>query len=354
MQLAVLLGDHLVLARRSAPASGSPAAAPASRCGPSRPAPGRTPRSRRPACRRSSRRRSGPGPRSTSLEANDSDRVAAETTSAAIRRVRSANAGRRRIVQAATGKTAARTRVSSSGSPKFRSARLPLDVEIRAAPTTREPNSSGRSAASPMIVMPPIEWPTSTTGPRGTRASRTAARSRASCSIVEFSECPRPGRAVAALVVEDQPRVGTVPVRGGQLGGEGPPLEVQRGHRQRVAVHEDDGQRRVRRGRSPRPPAGRRRRSAPARSGPRPGRPDRAGRPRAAPPRSARSAVVTSAVSSAARTRRPAIRLTATPTAVPAAARPTTAPTMPGGVRRSPCARPCAIRRHPPSRRSAG
>ena len=59
----------------------------------------------------------------------------AETRSAATRRVRSANAGRRRIVHAATGKTAARTRVSSSGRPKFRSARLPLEVEISAAAT---------------------------------------------------------------------------------------------------------------------------------------------------------------------------------------------------------------------------
>ena len=45
-----------------------------------------------------------------------------------------------------------------------------------------------------MIVMPPIEWPTSTTGPRGTRASSTAARSRASCSIVECSAVPAAGR----------------------------------------------------------------------------------------------------------------------------------------------------------------
>ena len=63
-----------------------------------------------------------------------------------------------------------------------------------------------------MTVMPPIECPTRTTGPRGTRASSTAARSRASCSMVECSAAPRPGGAVPALVVEDQPRVGRCPL----------------------------------------------------------------------------------------------------------------------------------------------
>ena len=128
---------------------------------------------------------------STSDEANDSDRVTAETRSPARRRVRSARAGRHRMVQAATGKNAARTRVSSSGSPKVSSARLPLDVDRSATAATFVPNSSGRRAASPMIVMPPIECPTRTTGPDGTRASRTAARSRASCSIVDRSAAPR-------------------------------------------------------------------------------------------------------------------------------------------------------------------
>jgi hypothetical protein len=50
---------------------------------------------------------------------------------------------------------------------------------------------------------------------------------------------------VAALVVEDQPGVGAVPVGRRQFGGEGAALEGPGGHRQRVAVHEDDGQRRV-------------------------------------------------------------------------------------------------------------
>ena len=126
------------------------------------------------------------------MEANDSERVAVDTRSAASRRVRSANPGVWRIVHAATGKTAARTRVSRSGSPKFRSARLPLEVEISAVATIRRPNTFGRRAASPMIVIPPIECPTSTTGPRGTRASSTACRSRASWSIVAFSAVPRP------------------------------------------------------------------------------------------------------------------------------------------------------------------
>ena len=67
-----------------------------------------------------------------------------------------------------------------------------LACDLAAVLEARVPNSSGRSAASPMTVIPPIEWPTSTIGPRGTRASSTAARSHASCSMVECSLGPRP------------------------------------------------------------------------------------------------------------------------------------------------------------------
>ena len=55
---------------------------------------------------------------------------------------------------------------------------------------TRSPNSSGCWSASAMIVMPPIEWPTSTSGPVGAVASITAARSRPSWSMVACSAGP--------------------------------------------------------------------------------------------------------------------------------------------------------------------
>jgi hypothetical protein len=52
-------------------------------------------------------------------------------------------------------------------------------------------------------------------------------------------------RPVAALVVEDQADVGAVAVGRGQAGREGAPLEGPGGHRERVAVDEDDRERRV-------------------------------------------------------------------------------------------------------------
>ena len=77
----------------------------------------------------------------------------------------------------------------------------------RPTPTTRSPNSSGYWSASAMIVMPPIEWPTSTTGrPVGAAASMTAFRSRPSWSIVRVPCVAAAARAaVAALVPEDHP-----------------------------------------------------------------------------------------------------------------------------------------------------
>ena len=73
----------------------------------------------------------------------------AETMSAAIRRVRSANAGppahrpggHREDGGAHTGE--------QLGQPKFRSSRLPLEVEISATPTTFDPNSSGLQRRQP-------------------------------------------------------------------------------------------------------------------------------------------------------------------------------------------------------------
>jgi hypothetical protein len=45
-----------------------------------------------------------------------------------------------------------------------------------------------------MIDMPPIECPTSTTGPRGAVASSTAYRSSPVCSIVALAGSLRPDR----------------------------------------------------------------------------------------------------------------------------------------------------------------
>ena len=65
---------------------------------------------------------------------------------------------------------------------------------IRPTPTTRSPNSSGCCSASATIVIPPIEWPTSTTGPSGTASSSTRSRSWPSCSMVAWSSVDRPDR----------------------------------------------------------------------------------------------------------------------------------------------------------------
>ena len=70
----------------------------------------------------------------------------------------------------------------------------PAAVEIRPTPTTRSPNSSGSCSASAMTVIPPMEWPTSTTGPSGTSSSSTVFRSRPSCSIVAWCFVERPER----------------------------------------------------------------------------------------------------------------------------------------------------------------
>lgn len=66
----------------------------------------------------------------------------------------------------------------------------PAIVPISATPATRSRNSCGSWSASAITVMPPIEWPTSTSGPLGTTASSTALRSLPSWSI----EAGRPAR----------------------------------------------------------------------------------------------------------------------------------------------------------------
>lgn len=60
----------------------------------------------------------------------------------------------------------------------------PAEVPISATAHTRSRNSRGCRSASAMIAMPPIECPTSTTGPRLAVARSTASRSLPSCSIV--------------------------------------------------------------------------------------------------------------------------------------------------------------------------
>ena len=81
---------------------------------------------------------------------------------------------------------------SERGSP--RAPTSPAAVAMKATPHTRSSNSSGNSAASSMITMPPIECPISTMGPSGTTDRSTQSRSRASCSIVEFSAEAAPDR----------------------------------------------------------------------------------------------------------------------------------------------------------------
>ena len=60
----------------------------------------------------------------------------------------------------------------------------PAEVQTSATPATRSLNSFGFRSASAMIVMPPMECPTSTIGPSGTTERRIASRSAPSWAIV--------------------------------------------------------------------------------------------------------------------------------------------------------------------------
>ncbi len=167
--------------------------------------------------------------------------------SAAIRRVRSAMAGRRRIVQAATGKTAARTRVSSSGSPK---------LQVREV-------AAGRGHQGGADDLRPEQLRVHRGQPHDRHAAHGVAdedhRPARDPRLEDGGEVagqlldrgvlrrPAPRHAVAALVVEHEAGVGPVTVRGGELGGQGAPLEGPAGHGERVTVHEDDGERRLHR-----------------------------------------------------------------------------------------------------------
>ena len=125
-----------------------------------------------------------------------------------------------------------RARRGSTGPGCGAAAGRPRWSRSRPTPATRSPNSSGCRSAKAMIDMPPIEWPTSTTGPSGATCPITVARSSPSWSIGGVLAVGPPGAAVRALVVEDHP----------VLAAEGRALEVPAVEVERVAVHEDDGQ----------------------------------------------------------------------------------------------------------------
>ena len=64
-------------------------------------------------------------------------------------------------------------------------------VPTRTVPRTRRPKSAWRDPAYAMIVIPPMEWPTSTSGESpGTVAAMTSARSSPSSRTVAFGGRP--------------------------------------------------------------------------------------------------------------------------------------------------------------------
>ncbi len=81
------------------------------------------------------------------------------------------------------GATLRNSLAPATGRPKVTASQFPARVPISATPATRSRNSSGYWSASAIIVMPPIEWPTRTSGPVGATASITALRSPPSWSI---------------------------------------------------------------------------------------------------------------------------------------------------------------------------
>ena len=70
----------------------------------------------------------------------------------------------------------------------------PALVAMSATASTRSRTTSGCCPAYDITVMPPIECPTSTTGPLVQVASMTAARSRPSWATVQFSSAGWPDR----------------------------------------------------------------------------------------------------------------------------------------------------------------
>jgi hypothetical protein len=68
-------------------------------------------------------------------------------------------------------------------------------VEMSTAPATLVPNRPGYWSARAMMVIPPMEWPTSTTGPApGAVASITALRSVPSWPMLPLPAADRPDR----------------------------------------------------------------------------------------------------------------------------------------------------------------
>ena len=138
-------------------------------------------------------------------------------------------------------------------------ARSPADVDTRATPRTRSPNSSGRAAARHMIVMPPIECPPRTTGPGGRQLVEHLAEVVAELVDAELGRRRRTGprwsgRARAGRSGSGAARPAAI--RGASSVGD----VVPRGLGQRPAVGEDEGDRGVVRSRRRRRAARRRRR----------------------------------------------------------------------------------------------
>ena len=93
------------------------------------------------------------------------------------------------------------------GSPSSVLASSPVDVDSSATPTIRSPKSSGCWSASARIVMPPIEWPTRTTGTG--RRDRLQDGRTGPCRAGRSSRSPvseRPDAPWLRLVVEHEPR----------------------------------------------------------------------------------------------------------------------------------------------------
>ena len=112
------------------------------------------------------------------------------------------------------------------------SAISPAAVWSRATPRIRVPNSSGRVCASRMIVMPPIEWPTSTTGPVTDHLVQHLHQVIGQLRQPAVLRRRPAGATVGPLVVEDLP----------DLPAEVLALEVPAVQVQRVAVHQDQGE----------------------------------------------------------------------------------------------------------------
>ena len=124
------------------------------------------------------------------------------------------------------------TRPTVAPSPNSVISAPPGLVDTSATASTRSRTTSGCCPAYDMTLMPPIECPTSTTGPVVQVASRTAARSRPSWATVQSSRAGCAGAAVPALVVGDDPETGV---------DQRAALEHPRLHRQGEPVDEHDG-----------------------------------------------------------------------------------------------------------------